>query len=288
MAKYSMFGMAGVGIAAAFGFVIALSSLGSSLSQPVPGGPSIFIEPNGTGPIPFLTASQELRKFTSVDELKFFLLNIDQNRGQMTGMLRESTGSGFFGSGALQVVPESPGAAMSSANGDSAGVDFTRTVTDYSTTNVQVQGVDEPDFLKNDGKYVYVLAGDRLTIVEANPAENAEIVVKVALDIQQGQYLQNMFLSNNTLIILYQEYGEEYVIQEYDFRPTPYYSQKTHALVMDVTDRESPSIVHDYEVSGSYNNARMIGSHVYLITSSELNDYGNPILPRVMESTTTI
>ena len=288
MAKYSMFGMAGVGIAAAFGFVIALSSLGSSLSQPVPGGPSIFIEPNGTGPIPFLTASQELRKFTSVDELQFFLLNIDQNRGQMTGMLRESTGSGFFGSGALQVVPESPGAAMSSADGDSAGVDFTRTVTDYSTTNVQVQGVDEPDFLKNDGKYVYVLSGDRLTIVEAYPAENAEIVVKVALDIQQGQYLQNMFLSNNTLIILYQEYGEEYVIQEYDFRPTPYYSQKTHALVMDVADRESPRIVHDYEVSGSYNNARMIGSHVYLITASELNDYGNPILPRVMESTTTI
>ncbi|MFH0966796.1 MAG: beta-propeller domain-containing protein, partial [Methanobacteriota archaeon] len=29
--------------------------------------------------------------------------------------------------------------------------------TDYSTTNVQVAGVDEADYLKNDGRYIYLL-----------------------------------------------------------------------------------------------------------------------------------
>jgi uncharacterized secreted protein with C-terminal beta-propeller domain len=161
-------------------------------------------------------------------------------------------------------------------------------ISSHSTTNVQVQGVDEPDFLKNDGKYVYVLSGNRLTIVDAYPAQDAKVVAKVALDIQEGQHMQNMFLNNNTLVVFYQEYGEDYVIQEYDFRPTPVYTQKTHALVMDIADKEEPEILHDYEVSGGYSNARMIGAHVYLVTTSELYDYSYPVVPRVMEASTTI
>jgi len=291
MTKYSMYGMAGAGIAAAFGFVFVLGSLGSSISPPPPDvdGPSVFVGPNGTTPTPFfLTASQELKKFSSVAELKAFLLNLDQNRGQMSGLIGEDFAMVLTDSAGPEVRQGVLSSPMPSADDAEAGVDFARTSTDYSTTNVQVQGVDEPDFLKNDGKYVYILSGDKLTIVNAYPAEDAEVLVKVALDIQEGQYLQNMFLNNNTLVIFYQEYGEEYVIQEYDYRPSPIYSQKTHALVMDVSDKEDPEIVHDYEISGSYNNARMIGNHVYLITASQLYDYRYPVVPKVMESSTTI
>ncbi|KER06925.1 Deoxycytidine triphosphate deaminase protein [Marine Group I thaumarchaeote SCGC AAA799-E16] len=39
--------------------------------------------------------------------------------------------------------------------GDDGGVD-------YSTTNVQVENVDEPDYLKNDGKYVYIVSRNTL------------------------------------------------------------------------------------------------------------------------------
>ncbi|MCX5841692.1 MAG: beta-propeller domain-containing protein, partial [Deltaproteobacteria bacterium] len=38
---------------------------------------------------------------------------------------------------------------------------------DYSQTNVQVAGVDEPDFVKNDARYIYVISGSTLTIVDA-------------------------------------------------------------------------------------------------------------------------
>jgi uncharacterized secreted protein with C-terminal beta-propeller domain len=289
MAKLSMLGMTGAGIAAAFGFVFVLSTLGTSMSAPPPevGGPGIFANTNGTATPFLLTASQELKNFSSVDELRLFLLNLDQNRGQMDYLVKERFAMTLEDSDSAQFAPM-PSGPMMASNGAEVGADLSRTSQAHSTTNVQVQGVDEPDFLKNDGKYVYVLSGNRLTIIDAYPAEDAKVVAKVALDIQEGQHMQNMFLNNNTLVVFYQEYGEDYVIQEYDFRPTPIYTQKTHALVLDITDKEDPEILHDYEISGSYNNARMIGTQVYLVTASELYDYNYPVVPKVMEASTTI
>ena len=43
---------------------------------------------------------------------------------------------------------------------------------DYSQTNIQVEGVDEADIIKTDGKYLYLVANNRLYIVDArDPAK---------------------------------------------------------------------------------------------------------------------
>ena len=42
---------------------------------------------------------------------------------------------------------------------------------DYSQTNIQVAGVDEPDFVKNDAGYIHVISGSTLTIVDTYPAK---------------------------------------------------------------------------------------------------------------------
>ena len=288
MARNSMFGMAGAGIAAAIGFIIALNSIGTTLVPPEVSsdGPEIIqAKTNGTSPVPlFLTGSQELRKFNSIDELRSFLVQLNANKG-LPGVdfARFTTTLTDEADGALDNIPQPVPPAYSS--GAAGGLDVTL---DHSSTNVQVKGVDEPDFIKNDGRYAYILSGDKLTIVEVYPAQEARIAAKVALDIQDGQYLQNMFLYNDTLVIFYQEYVEDYVIQEYDYRPSPVYVQKTHALLMDVSDREDPKVLHDYEISGNYNNARLVGDRVYLVTTSDLYDYRNPILPMIKESSTIL
>lgn len=290
MARNSIFGMAGIGIAAAIGFIFALSSLGNTLIPPEIGGPDIF---NNTAPVPMaLAANQDLKKFSSVDELQDFLLSLELNRGQLASfyergsMLFADVGADFERNAVPIPAPESFGPVIDQDSEDGElGITY---LDDYSTTNVQVQGVDEPDFLKNDGRYIYILSGERLTIVDAVPAENATIATKIALDIQEDQYLQNMFLNNDTLVIFYQEYSPDYIIQEYDFAPQEVYQPKTHAMVLDVSDRENPRVVNDYEVSGNYNNARMIGSQVYLVTTSDLYDYRHPIVPLVSEAGTTI
>jgi uncharacterized secreted protein with C-terminal beta-propeller domain len=294
MARYFTYGMTGVGIAAAIGFVLILGSIGSTL-LPKP-------TPPDTTPVTLITAgSQELAKFASVQELQTYLTNVESTRNAfLTAQTGVPESFGFAISEERSVGPNmivsdadlsaSTGGAEPAPSADSpdAKIDDTSAGTGFSTTNVQVRGVDEPDFIKNDVRYAYILSGDKLTIAEVYPTENATIVAKVGLDIGEGQYLQDMFLSNNTLLVFYQEYGSDYVIPQYEFAPQPVYSPKTHAIVLDITDRAEPKKVHDYEVSGAYSNARMIGERVYLITTSDLYSYSHPVIPKIMESSSTM
>jgi uncharacterized secreted protein with C-terminal beta-propeller domain len=157
---------------------------------------------------------------------------------------------------------------------------------DYSTTNIQVAGVDEPDFLKNDGKYAYILSGDKLTIIEAYPGETARIISKVGLDVN-GQSLQNMFLNKDRLVIFYTGNDQHSTIPKYDYMPSTLTTPTTHAIVIDVSSKEDPKIIKDYHVDGSYYNARMIGNYVYFISTS-YPDYLHPMPPVVRESSKVI
>ena len=49
------------------------------------------------------------------------------------------------------------------------------------TTNIQVAGVDEPDIVKNDDKYIYTISGSTLAIIDAYPAAGASIISKTEI-----------------------------------------------------------------------------------------------------------
>ena len=148
---------------------------------------------------------------------------------------------------------------------------------DYSTTNVQVKGVDEPDYIKNDGEYAYIVTGNNLIIVDLRPASEIHIATKVALDIDDGN-IENIFLNGDDLVLFYSDQRDELVIREYEFVPQSSYKPVTRAVVIDVSDRESPTIHADYTIDGRFNDARMVGDHVYTVTTSYL-DHDYPELP---------
>ena len=285
--------MAGIGIAAAIGFVFILSSISNSvpIDEVIRTGTPTD-QPGST--VLTIASTQKLSKFSSIDELKAFLLNTESVRNALSAT---SGGSEVFNA-IQQRIPESTDSAGSqlaqstapSAQPSPEAKDAAPGAagSSYSTTNVQVASVDEPDFIKNDGKYAYVLSGDKLTIAEVYPAESARVIAKVGLDIQQGQQLQNMFLRNNTLVVFYQEYSEEYVIPQYEFAPQPVYAPKTHAIVMDITDKASPKVTDNYTVTGTYSNARLIGDYVYLVTSSDLYNYYQPLIPKIAGPVTIV
>ena len=62
---------------------------------------------------------------------------------------------------------------------------------DHSGTNVQVEGVDEGDIIKTDGKYIYI-AGDRqLTIINADPQDLRIVsVIPSKSEYKRGLYPQ--------------------------------------------------------------------------------------------------
>jgi uncharacterized secreted protein with C-terminal beta-propeller domain len=158
--------------------------------------------------------------------------------------------------------------------------------TDYSTTNVQVANVDEPDYLKNDSKYVYIVSRNTLSIIDVYPAESAKLVLKIALDIE-SQYIQNMFLNDDRLVIFYNGQSDDEIIPQFDFVPRRSYSPVTHALIIDVSDKENPNILKDYSIDGNFRDARMIGDYAYFVTNSNIN-YQYPRLPVILESSVRI
>ena len=70
--------------------------------------------------------------------------------------------------------------------------------TGYSQTNVQVVGVDEPDFVKNDAQYIYLISGSTLTIVDAYPAASASVLSRTELE----DTPREIFINGDRLVLL--------------------------------------------------------------------------------------
>ncbi|MCV0401834.1 MAG: beta-propeller domain-containing protein [Nitrosopumilus sp.] len=232
----------------------------------------------------YFEGTNDIKKISSQQELQ----NILEASSSFGGGFDPRVIRTFANEGFDMAVAESTGAPVPSvepmpADGVSGKVSGGA---EYSTTNVQVENVDEPDYLKNDSKYVYIVSQNTLSIIDAYPAESAKLILKIALDIE-SQYIENMFLNDDRLVIFYNGQSDEEIIPQFDFIPRRSYSSVTHALIVDVSDKEKPTILKDYSIDGHFRDARMIGDYAYFVTNSNL-DYQYPRLPIIMEDSVRI
>ena len=229
----------------------------------------------------FFEGTNEIKKISSQEELKNILeasSSLFSDGFYDSRSFRDlSVGDVMMESAVSDGVP-SPTVASSSKEGSGGS--------DYSTTNVQVANVDEPDYIKNDSKYVYIVSRNTLTIIDAYPAEDAKIILKIALDIE-SQYIQNMFLNEDRLVIFYNGQSDDEIIPQFDFIPRRSYSSVTHALIVDVSDKENPAILKDYSIDGHFSDARMIGNYAYFVTNNYIN-HQYPRLPVILEDSIKI
>lgn len=151
----------------------------------------------------------------------------------------------------------------------------------YSETNIQVQGVDEPDTVKTDGTYIYIVSGQNVFIVLAHPSQDARVLSNISVNFT----VKDIFVNEDRLVLFGDLYSYDYppvkiMIDGEDepeiLTPYPWYSSSsTKIQVYDVSDRENPELKKDILVGGNYYNARMIGDYVYLIT----NQYSSHLRP---------
>lgn len=151
---------------------------------------------------------------------------------------------------------------------------------DYSATNVQVQGVDEADIVKTDGRYLYQVNRQRIAVVSAVPETDMKVVS--LLKFKEHIVPQELYLDGDTLVVIAAKYQQQEVNPFIDtIEPTlsskimiPY-NQKvsTLALVYDISNRAQLRQVREVEVSGSYLQSRKIGSSVYLLANQYMNLY---------------
>ena len=151
-----------------------------------------------------------------------------------------------------------------------------------TSTHIQVENIDELDYVKNDSKYIYKMFGNHISIIDADPAGSAESILTISLD-RDLHYIHNMFLNNDRLVILYNGQSGNEVIPQHDFIPIYSSSPTTHVLIIDISDnKENASIVKDYSIDGHFVDARMIGDYAYFVTNINV-DYQHPKLPVIME-----
>ncbi len=149
---------------------------------------------------------------------------------------------------------------------------------DYSKTNIQVEGVDEADIVKSDGKYIYTITGNQLVIVEAYPAESAKLAYKTELKGTPSE----LFVKDDRLVVFGSAYeprpveGTEILSQ----LPSPYYaSYYSYIQVYDVSSREKPRLIDEVKLTGNYFSSRMIGDKVYAVVNMPTYHYYGEAVP---------
>src|SRR5439155_10222839 len=143
---------------------------------------------------------------------------------------------------------EAPLMATVSAASQSAGPSF-------SQTHTQVQGVDEGDSVKTDGRYLYVLSHGKLVILDAWPATD----LKSLSDTIITGTPRVEYLNGDRLTVISEDYRKDETASAATY---PYWSSAWRPLVeitvFDVSNRAAPSVVEQTALDGYYSNSRAI------------------------------
>lgn len=136
----------------------------------------------------------------------------------------------------------------------------------FAKTYVQVEGVDEADILKNDGKYIYYLNEHNIIFIY----EGERLVTKITdFDTSQdfngyeyGESVENIFVLDNKLVINTTSHHEK-VKDAYPFS-TDFF---TNSYIYDLTDITNPMCLKKFTNSGDYTSSRLIGDMLYVVSN---------------------
>ena len=216
----------------------------------------------------------------SIDNLKKLLVEYEKsskiNSGQL--LLKESKMKMMNDTAAVAPMARDEmagGAAVNLAR--ESAKSLVAASTDYSSTNVQVQGVDEADIVKSDGNYIYQVNQQEIVVIKAIPAEQMQVVSRIKLD-NHGFTPRELFLDSKHLVVIGDSHDEIYARsmpkRKAEIYPPPVYRQPgILALIYDITDKNQIKKTRELELEGNYLSSRKIGSHLYLVSNRHLDWY---------------
>lgn len=259
-------GNTGTKLAIIFLLFVALMGSAVILSNYLEKNVPIGLDPDGNGGAVDNNSNENIKRFMSADELKSFLdegmSSISYGMSGSYGMVRrelmKNATSRDSGSFSNPTEIQGWGSAEAPMNAPAGNAN------DYSSTNIQVAGVDEADIVKNDGEYIYALSNNAISIIRSYPAEKAEIVSKIELDSAP----QSMYLNGNRLAV----YGQKRNFQSdkalNDMLMPIGRTSFTYLKIFDISDKANPKELRNLYFEGSNANSRMIGDYIYLVTST--------------------
>ncbi|MDA4129088.1 MAG: beta-propeller domain-containing protein [Thaumarchaeota archaeon] len=142
------------------------------------------------------------------------------------------------------------------------------TAASFTTTNVQVAGVDELDKVKTDGSYLYVASNDNVFIVSAGPEGRANIVAKLSF----AGSVNGIFVSGDRLAVI----GTTSSVVPLGAKAYPHYNYPQMALTLyDISDRSNPVQLKVLTIDGGYVSSRLTGGYIYLVAQENAVVYSD-------------
>ena len=141
---------------------------------------------------------------------------------------------------------------------------------DFSETNVQVQGVDEADIIKTDGKYIYYVRNQVIEIVKVNGDGKFEHMSSYKMPANNRLTFKEIFVDGVHIVAIGASYrnGGTY----------------TMAVVINTENKKSPKLERSVEIKGYYKTSRKIGKSVYFVANQYFwHGYGD-IIPLYRDS----
>jgi uncharacterized secreted protein with C-terminal beta-propeller domain len=245
----------------------------------VGGGIAILLNRNSGG----VVISSDPNKFKSCTDLALWL-----NRSKQKSIPRyERYEDGIFNIPMPSVAP-SFSVGTDTAAGSSAN---------YSSTNVQVAGVDEADIIKTDGNFIYLVSDKSIKIVAvSNGKFSPQSTIRLASTPAE------IFVQDSKLVIYatstrnFAEQGSPTTGRTTDFAPDYYYGgqQVVDIYVYNIADRKLPKFERKVSMEGSYLTSRLIGGTAYLVANFYSNladadidkDNATNFLPQLSDTTT--
>lgn len=194
--------------------------------------------------------------------------------------IKENSGTRYYG-----VSEEISGSVKTLLSADDSAKSVEAPHTEYSSTNVQVEGVDEADIVKNDGEYVYILEGATVRVVKAYPAGEMEELDRVAFT-DSNFYPSDMYVDGDRLVVMGTGFGSVWDVFETEQNLIPETTSTVLVYIFDITNKAAISEIRELSFEGRYSSSRKVDDMVYLVANQSeyiytvLEEYdGNEIVP---------
>jgi hypothetical protein len=131
---------------------------------------------------------------------------------------------------------------------------------EFTETNTQEEEVDEADFVKNDGSFLYILRRGQMIIADAWPATDVRVISRTPL---RGRGFTMFFDGDRALVA--------------SRTPESINPNATGGGLLfelyDLYDRANPRLLREVQVDGEWVDARRVGDEMLLVTRA---DFGWP------------
>ncbi|HLP79972.1 MAG TPA: beta-propeller domain-containing protein [Acidobacteriota bacterium] len=204
-----------------------------------------------------------------------------ESNDQYLAFVREFSTPDYYGSNYLYkggvamdvaISAVAPSAAVAESDGSGSA-----RAPSYSGTNVQEVGIDEMDIIKTDGTYIYTISKGQLFTILAYPADEAKILSRIPLSDNlnmNGLFIEKTDEGKDVLVA----FGSSYNYGRFWSRND---KTKSFVYVYDMSDKESPKMIHNITVDGYSVDARLKDGIVYFITNlAPTVEYPYPIMMR--------